>query len=118
MTHFRRVVFPIFLKTAYVTPLLKKPSMDKNVMKNYRLVSHLSFISKLFEKDVIHDFNRGSPMSICQCTGVFTQLRQHCSRSKMTIYICGFNESDATTLLDHSTALDMVDHSLHLTRFV
>ena len=31
---------------------LKKPSLDKEVLKNYRLVSNLSFISKVLEKVV------------------------------------------------------------------
>ena len=39
-------------KMAYVTPLQKKPSLDRNILKNYRPVSNLSFISKLIEKVV------------------------------------------------------------------
>ena len=42
--------FPNSFKTAYVTPLLKKPSLDRNLLKNYGPVSNLSFISKLIEK--------------------------------------------------------------------
>ena len=38
--------FPISFKTVYVTLLFKKPSMDKNILKNYRPVSNLSFIFK------------------------------------------------------------------------
>ena len=37
-------------KTAIVKPLLKKPSLDHNNLKNYRPVSNLSFLSKLWEK--------------------------------------------------------------------
>ena len=37
-------------KTAIVTPLLKKPSLDKSVFKNYRPVSGLNFKSKLIEE--------------------------------------------------------------------
>ena len=33
------------LKQAIVTPLLKKPSLDSNMLKNYRPVSNLPFIS-------------------------------------------------------------------------
>ena len=43
-------VFPSAFKTAHVIPLLKKPSLDKNDLKNYRPVSNLSFISKVVEK--------------------------------------------------------------------
>ena len=44
--------FPSALKSAVVRPLLKKPSLDSDVLNNYRPVSNLSFISKLIEKCV------------------------------------------------------------------
>lgn len=43
---------PSIFKTAIVTPLIKKHNLDKNIFKNYRPVSNLSFISKLIEKAV------------------------------------------------------------------
>jgi len=36
--------FPSFFKTAIVRPLLKKPTLDHNDLKNYRPVSNLPFI--------------------------------------------------------------------------
>ena len=35
---------PLELKTTVVKPLLKKPSLDKNVMKNYSPISDLPFV--------------------------------------------------------------------------
>ena len=49
--------FPNCFKTAYVTPLLKKPNLDRNLLKNYRPVSNLSFLSKLIEKVVAKQLN-------------------------------------------------------------
>ena len=49
--------FPNCFKMAHVTPLLKKPSLDRNILKNYRPVSNLSFISKLIEKVVAKQLN-------------------------------------------------------------
>ena len=46
-------VFPSIYKSAIVTPLLKKPSLDHNDLKNYRPVSNLSFMSKILEKVVV-----------------------------------------------------------------
>ena len=46
-------IVPTKIKAALVTPLLKKPSLDKNVMENFRPVSNLSFISKLTERVVL-----------------------------------------------------------------
>ncbi|KAK3088718.1 hypothetical protein FSP39_022962 [Pinctada imbricata] len=47
-----RSEFPIIFKQAVVKPLLKKPSLDKENLKNYRPVSNLPFISKIVEKVV------------------------------------------------------------------
>ena len=47
-------IVPPDLKTAIVKPLLKKPSLEKNLLKNYRPVSNLPFLSKILEKVVLH----------------------------------------------------------------
>ena len=44
---------PTTMKSALVTPLLKKPSLDKDVMNNFRFISGVSFISKLTERVVL-----------------------------------------------------------------
>ncbi|XP_035273675.1 uncharacterized protein LOC118227386 [Anguilla anguilla] len=43
---------PSSLKTAVITPLLKKPSLDPEVLLNYRPISNLPFLSKVLEKVV------------------------------------------------------------------
>ena len=48
---------PSSYKHELVTPLLKKASLGRNVLKNYRPVSNLPFLSKILEKVVA---NRGS----------------------------------------------------------
>ena len=49
--------FPSCLKTAYVTPLLKKAGLDRNTLNNYRSVSNLSYISKIIENVVAKKIN-------------------------------------------------------------
>src|SRR4029434_8482172 len=44
--------FPAPLKTAAVSPILKKPGSDPNNFNNLRPISNLSFISKILEKIV------------------------------------------------------------------
>ena len=44
--------FPQNFKEAHVRPLLKKTSLSKNELKNYRPLSNLSFSSKILEKVV------------------------------------------------------------------
>ena len=48
----QNAAFPKELKKAIVKPLLKKATLDPNILKNYRPVSNLSFISKIVEKVV------------------------------------------------------------------
>ena len=45
-------VFPKHYKIALVKPLLKKKTVDSNVLRNYRPVSNLTYVSKLLEKVV------------------------------------------------------------------
>ena len=42
--------FPNTLKSAVVKPLLKKPTRDPPILKNYRPVSNLPFLSKVIDK--------------------------------------------------------------------
>ena len=41
---------PPALKVAVIRPLLKKPTLDAEVLANYRLISILAFLSKVLEK--------------------------------------------------------------------
>jgi len=45
-------VMPLCLKSATITPLLKRYWLDKEDMKNYRLIYNRPFISKLIENVV------------------------------------------------------------------
>ena len=49
--------FPQAFKNALVTPLLKKRTLDEEVLNNYRPVSNLTFISKVTEKVVASRLN-------------------------------------------------------------
>ena len=46
-------IFPGRLKAADVTPIIKKASLDQNILKNYRPVSNLAYTGKLIEKVVL-----------------------------------------------------------------
>ena len=48
---------PQNLKQALFRPLMKKPSLNLNELKNYRPVSNLSYVSKLLERVVTHQLN-------------------------------------------------------------
>ena len=58
---------PTSLKKAVIRPLLKKVSLDSEVLKNYRPVSNLSFLSKLLERVVA------------------TRLNEHCTDNNLDV---------------------------------
>ena len=49
---------PKSLKTALTRPLLKKTGLDSHILKNYRPVSNLTFISKVIRKVVSGRLNK------------------------------------------------------------
>ena len=49
--HWERHCWPMLIQLI-VTPLLKKPNADCEILKNYRPVSNLTFLSKILEKVV------------------------------------------------------------------
>ena len=53
----RSAKVPCTFKNAVITPLLKKASLDPDVLSNYRPVSNLGFVSKLLEKVVSKRLN-------------------------------------------------------------
>ena len=47
-------IVPRDLRTAIVKSQLKKPLLDKNLLKNYHPISNFPFLSKILEKVVVH----------------------------------------------------------------
>ena len=43
-------VVPLYLKSAYIIPRLKKPDLDDNDARNYRPISNLPVLAKLLER--------------------------------------------------------------------
>ena len=115
-------IFPSVFKTAIVTPLLKKPTLDVNVLKNYRPVSNLSFLSKITEKVVLkqlllylnsHDLISHSQSAYRAAHSTETALL------KVTNDILSAldgGDVSVLTLLDLSAAFDTIDHVTLLSR--
>ena len=77
-------VVPAQLKVAHVTPLLKKPSLNPEDLKNFRPVSNLHFLSKIVEKAVAAQLSKHLQENALhaafasQCTGLPTTQKRPC----------------------------------------
>lgn len=114
--------FPLPLKEAIITPVLKKTSLDPVVLSNYRPVAGLSFPSKTIERVVLCIFYRH-----LETNGLFP-VRQSAYRVNHSTetallevsngVLRAIDDGDSCTLLflDMSSAFDTVDHDLLIKR--
>ena len=109
-------IVPLSLKTALIRLLLKKPGLDKEVLKNYRPVSNLSFISKVLEKVVAkrlddHMLDNNLYSSVRHSTETtFLKMQSDI----LTALDSG--SGGVLLMLDLSAAFDTIDHSMLLSR--
>ena len=114
--------FPSSQKSAIITPLLKKASLDPESLKNYRPVSNLKFVSKLLERMVakqLHDHLSQHQLYEKQQSAY---RKRHSTETALTRVqtdiLRAMDDSKATVLvlLDLSAAFDTVDHNFLLER--
>ncbi len=114
--------FPSDFKNSLVIPLLKKSSLDCNVLKNYRPVTNLTFISKVLEKlvfnqlveylshnDLIEHFQSAYKAGHSTETALLRVAND---------ILCSVDTGSVAmlTMLDLSAAFDTLDHQILLER--
>ena len=114
--------FPQCFKTAYVKPIIKKPSLDPEVLKNYRPVSNLSYFSKILERVVagqlqrhMDDNNLNNPFQSAyrkghSCETAVLRVHNDILRALDQGYVV------VHVMLDLSAAFDTLDHNILLNR--
>ncbi|XP_072039117.1 uncharacterized protein [Amphiura filiformis] len=114
--------FPAELRRATITPVLKKVSLDKQQLSNYRPVSNLAFVGKLIEKVVSVQLTE-----YVECNKLAEPLQSayRAAHSTETALLAVHNtilraiddnRAVFVVLLDLTAAFDTVDHRILLQR--
>ena len=120
--YLRDGVVPPAFKTAAITPLIKKPSLDPNNLKNFRPVSNLPFISKILEKVVLEQLKNHLGKNNLAEPFQSAYRENHCTETALLRITCDLlNAADEgmvsiLSLLDLSAAFDTLDHHIMLQR--
>ena len=114
--------FPNCFQQAMVTPILKKPTLDHNDLKNYRPISNTSFLSKLLEKIVykrlIHHVSSNNLDSPLQSA----YKRNHSTETALLLVqndilrAIDCKKAALLVMLDLSSAFDTLDQTILLNR--
>ena len=113
---------PDSYKTAIITPVLKKPSLDRNALKSYRPVSNLPFLSKVLERVVAkqltqHMSENGLHEPTQSAYKAFHSTETALVKVHNDLLWAMDNQGVALLLLlDLSAAFDTIDHVHLLTR--
>ena len=114
--------FPTHFKTALVSPLWQKPTLNREDMKNYRPVSNLSFLSKILEKVVASRLN--SHINSSHTSNDYQSAYREFHSTETALLkvhnniLSSMDDGRVTALtrLDLSAAFDPIDHTILLSR--
>ena len=104
------------LKYALITPILKKKSLDRDVLANYRPISNLPFLSKVLERAVSSQLH-----GYLDLHGLYSNMQSAYRRRYSTetallhvqndlLWALDGGNKAVLVLLDFSSAFDTIDH--------
>ena len=106
---------PNCLKTATVTPLLKKSNLDPDDKKNYRPVSNLPFLSKVKEKIVVKQLDNHMLLNKMYPSNQSAYRKYHSTETALVkimddlLITLDNKQCNFLVLLDQGAAFDMVN---------
>jgi len=114
--------FHPILKQSIISPLLKKSTLDKEQLSNYRPISNLSLISKIIERIVksrltvyLSSNSLLNPHQSAYCKHHSTETALSYIHHHL-INAIGSQKLSCLCLLDLSVAFDTIDHNILITR--
>ena len=113
---------PNSLREAHVRPLIKKPSLDQDVLKNYRPVSNIPLLSKVIEKVVVRRLGEYLDSQDIQERFKSAYRKNHSTETALVrvtddIKLSLDNKKGTLlVLLDLSAAFDTIYHRILLSR--
>ncbi len=114
--------FPNSMKCATVTPILKKSNMNPEVLKNYRPVSNLPFISKTIERVAAAQLTQYMTDNNLHEVYQSAYKQYHSTETALlkiqNDVLCDIDQGNPVilVLLDLSAAFDLIEHSILLDR--
>jgi len=114
--------FPTRFKTASVTPLLKKPTLDKTSPTSYRPISNLNFISKVLERLFLRHLRTHILASPNFNQNQSAYRSGHSTETALLLlldriyYAADGGRSTLLVSLDLSAAFDTISHDILLSR--
>ena len=114
-------MIPKSLKTALIRPLLKKTGLDSDILKNYRPVSNLTFISKVIENVISGRLNEHlinnilfDPLHSAYRDKYSTETALIIKVQNDILSALNAGSSAILLMLDLSAAFDTIDHDILL----
>ena len=122
-TSLLHAVVPPSLKRAYVSPLIKKPNADPDVLQNYRPISNLPFLFKIIERVASSQIQRYISKNKLEGDRQSAYRKQHSTETALLrltndiLRAVDTHQHVIVVLLDLTAAFDTLDHQILLQRF-